>query len=79
MHLIRMITAFRFMNICHQNRICEVIPEVTALPVQPDQVSGADQALVQILLLAQHRDRKRKPRRHGALRQRRGIAIITAV
>ena len=57
----------------------EVIPEIMVLPVQPIQVSGADQALVQVLPLAQHRDRKRKPRRHGAPRQRRGIAIITAV
>ena len=79
MHLILMTTAFRFMNICHQNRICEVIPEITALPVQPVQVSEAAQALVQIPPLAQRRDCKRKPQRHGAPRQRCGIAIITAV
>lgn len=77
MHLILMTTAFRFMNICHQNRICEVIPEITALPVQPVQVSEADQALVQILPLVQRLDCKPKPfRQHRGIQpQRRGVII----
>ena len=39
--------------------VMEVISKITALPAQPDQVSGTAQALVQILPLAQHRARKR--------------------